>query len=199
MPKKTAADNVWPARPFDSKCRSTVPVDDDTVEQIRAIIDEWDADDWPTVRAVLQVEVPGVSSLLSKLTVRDVRQYFSAIANRGLGQRHTASTTVVRFDMPQTTGLAEDVAWYQAECGDYQEGAILAALLARGCTNKSRAATKAEIGLAVGDGKSKVDLQRPFGRLIKKGIVETAPSVGVWLSWRGERLAEYLNSRKPAR
>lgn len=199
MPKKTAADGVWPARPFDPRCHSTVPVDDDTVEQIRAIIDEWDADDWPTVRAVLEVEVPSVSPRLSELSVRDVRQYFNAIANRGRGQRHTASTTVVCFDMPQPTSLAEDVAWYQTECGDYQEGVILAALLARGCTNKSRAATKAEIGLAVGDGKSKVDLQRPFGRLINKGIVETASGVGVWLSWRGERLAEYLNSRKPAR
>lgn len=199
MPKKTAADGVWPARPFDPKCRSTVPVDADTVEQIRAIIDEWDADDWPTVRAVLEVEVPGVSPRLSELSVRDVRQYFSAIANRGRGQRHTASTTVVCFDMPQPTGLAEDVAWYQAKCGDFQEGAILAALLASGCTNESRAKTKADISRAVGDGKSAVDLQRPFGRLIEKGIVVAKKSVGVWLSCRGESLAKHLKSRKPAR
>lgn len=199
MPKKTAADGVWPARPFDPKCRSTVPVDDDTVEQIRAIIDEWDTDDWPTARAVLEVEVPSVSPRLSELSVRDVRQLFNAIANRGRGQRHTASTTVVCFDMPQPTGLAEDAAWYQDNCGDFQEGAILAALLAKNCTNKSRAATQTAIGLAVGDGKSKVDLQRPFRRLIDKGIVETASGVGVWLSWRGESLAKYLKSRKPAR
>ena len=199
MPKKTAADNVWPARPFDPKCRSTVPVDDETVEQIRAIIDEWDPNDWPAVRAVLEVEVPGVSSSLPTKTVRDVRQYFNAMANGGRRKRHTASTSVVTLDMPLPTNLPEDIEWYQAACGDYQEGRILSALLAKGCTNKSRAATKAAISLAVGDGKSKVDLQRQFKRLIDKGIVETASGLGVWLSWRGQRLAEYLKSRKHTR
>ena len=80
--KKTAADGVWPARPFDPKCRSTVPVDDDIVEQIRAIIVDWDPNDWSAVRAVLEVEVPNVSLRVSKLTVRDVQLLFNAIDYR---------------------------------------------------------------------------------------------------------------------
>ena len=196
MPRKTAAARVWPERPFDSKCRKTVPIDDDTVAQIRAFIAEWDEHDWPAVRTFLEVEVPGVSASLATRTVRDIRLLFNAIAHRGRGQRHTASTTVVAFDMPQPATLSEDLAWYQDECTDYQDGVILAELLSNRCTNQSRALTKKQVGLLVGDGKQTVDLQRPFTRLIEKGIVDTKQGVGVWLSWRGEQLARHLKQRK---
>jgi hypothetical protein len=198
MSKKTAAAGQWPARPFDPKCRDVEPVDDAVVAQIRAVIAEWHPDDWPAVRAVLEVEVPNAAGRLATLTVRDVRLLFNSLAHRGHGQRHTAHTDVVTcaVPVPVPAGLAEDVAWYSANCADYTHGAILSTLLGFGSTNRSKAQTKADVGRAVGSVNKPADLSRPFEQLVDRGVVHALQGVGVWLSPRGAALAEHLAERK---
>lgn len=198
MGKKAAAAGGWPVRPFDQKCREFVAVDDDIVAQIRAVIDGWDADDWPAVRAVLEVEVPAAVARLTTLTVRDVRLLFNSLIHRGHGQRHTATTAVTTFTAPMPPELADDVAWYTANCADYTHGAILSTLLEHGSTNRSKSRTMAEVGRVVSGVSKSADLSRPFGQLVERRVVHSLQGVGVWLSSRGEALARHLAGRKNA-
>ena len=111
MSRKAAAAGGWPVRPFDPTCRDFEPVDDAVVAQIRAVIAEWHPDDWPAVRAVLEVEVPVAAGRLATLTVRDVRLLFNSLAHRGHGQRHTAHTDVVTCAVPVPAELTTDDQW----------------------------------------------------------------------------------------
>jgi hypothetical protein len=196
MSKKAAPAGVWPVRPFDPKCRDFEPVDDDVVAQIRAVVAEWNPDDWPAVRAVLEVEVPGVSGRLATLTVRDVRLLFNSLAHRGHGQRHTAHTAVVSLNSVLPTELAGDVAWYSSNCADGTHGRILLTLLGNGSTNRSSAVTTADVGRTVGTPNRPADLSRPFALLIERGIVHAGKGVGTWLTPRGAALAKHLDEQK---
>jgi hypothetical protein len=196
MSRKAAAAGGWPVRPFDPTCRDFEPVDDAVVAQIRAIIAEWHPDDWPAVRAVLEVEVPAAAGRLATLTVRDVRLYFNSLAHRGHGQRHTAHTDVVTCAVPMPAELTADVAWYSENCADYTHGVILSTLLDFGSTNRSKARKMADVGRAVSRANTPADLSRPFGLLVDRGVVHSLQGVGVWLTPRGAALAEHLAKQK---
>lgn len=196
MSKKAAPAGGWPVRPFDPKCRDFEPVDDDVVAQIRAVVAEWNPDDWPTVRNVLEVEAPAAVARLATLTVRDVRVLFNSIVHRGHGQRHTAHTAVVSFNSVLPPELFGDVAWYSANCADGTHGRILLTLLDKGSTNRSSAVTMADVGRVVGTPSTPADLSRPFGVLTGRGIVHAAKGVGVWLTPRGAALAKHLAEQK---
>lgn len=198
MSKKAAAADGWPVRPFDAKCRDFEAVDADTVTQIRAVIAGWDAHDWPAVRAVLEVEVPAAAGRLSTLTVRDVRLLFNSLTHRGQGQRHTAHTAVTTLAVTIPAEVADDAAWYSANCAEYTHGAILAALLECGAANRSKARTMSDVGRAVSGASKPADLSRPFAQLIDRGVVHSLQGTGVWLSPRGEALARYLVEQKNA-
>jgi hypothetical protein len=196
MSKKAAAAGGWPVRPFDAKCREFEPVDADTVTQIRAFIDGWDAHDWPAVRAVLEVEVPAAASRLATLTVRDVRLLFNSLAYRGHGQRHTAHTAVVSLGMPLPAQLADDVAWYSAHCNDHKHGRILSTLLDGGHTNRGKPITMTDVNRLVGTPNNPADLSRPRRLLTDRGLVHAKQANGLWLTPRGEALARHLAARK---
>jgi hypothetical protein len=198
MSRKAAAAGGWPVRPFDPKCRDFEPVDDDTVAQIRAVLAEWNPDDWPAVRAVLEVEVPVAAGRLATLTVRDVRLLFNSLAHRGHGQRHTAHTAVTTLAVTMPAELTDDVAWYSANCADFTHGAILSTLLDFGSTNRSKARTMADVGRAISGASKPAELSRPFGQLVDRGVVHTLQGAGVWLTQRGEALARYLAEQKNA-
>lgn len=95
-----AESEDWPLRPFDPKGSNRVPVDEIIVGQIRCIITEWNPHDWSTARAILTAEITGLIDKLPTLTVRDIGQLFHGIANRGRGQRHTASTSIISLQFP---------------------------------------------------------------------------------------------------
>ena len=95
-----AESDDWPLRPFDPKGSERFPVDEIIVGQIRCIITEWNPHDWSTARAILTAEITGLIDKLPTLTVRDIGQLFHGIANRGRGQRHTASMSIVSLQFP---------------------------------------------------------------------------------------------------